>query len=254
MSSAKQTPATIWHGDGREKALQTHILALPRLRNNPTAIIHEIDTWAAKNNHCMMTIGPDRSKVITEIIRSTRPRTMAELGGYVGYSAILFGHEVRKAGGERYDSFEYNAEYAAIARSLVRFAGLGEFVEIRVGSCSDTLEEFAAQERGKGQKEDARFNVLFVDHAEELYLSDLRICEKLGLVRRGSVVVADNVGGVRGSVRARGYVKWVEEGDKYETKRIPCVLPNGEEDAILVSTMMLSDVLEGYLKELEASI
>ncbi|KAL3491012.1 S-adenosyl-L-methionine-dependent methyltransferase [Aspergillus germanicus] len=250
MASAKQTPATIWHGDGREKALQTHILALPHLKNKATAILAEIDTWATANNHCMMTIGPDRSNVITEIIRSTRPRTMAEFGGYVGYSAILFGDEVRKAGGERYVSFEADTEYASIARSLVQFAGLGEFVEIRVGSCSDTLGEFVMEGTRDGEEVDVSFDVLFVDHAEELYLSDLRICERLGLVRRGSVVVADNVGGEK----ARAYVEWVEEGNKYETRRIPCVLPNGEKDAILVSTMMLSDVLEGYLKELEASI
>jgi catechol O-methyltransferase len=99
----------------------------------------------------MMAIGPDRSKVITEIIRSTRPRTMAEFGGYVGYSAILFGDEARKAGGERYVSFEYNSDYATIERSLVEYAGLGEFVEIREGLCSEGLEKFAAQERGKGR-------------------------------------------------------------------------------------------------------
>ncbi|KAL4908702.1 hypothetical protein BDW74DRAFT_145191 [Aspergillus multicolor] len=250
MSSAKKTSTTIWHGDGREKALQTHILALPSLRNNPTAILAEIDNWAAANNHCMMTIGPERSKVITEIIRSTRPRTMAELGGYVGYSAILFGDEVRKAGGERYISFEYNTEYAGIARSLGEFAGLSEFVEIRVGPCSEGLKKFAAEGRRDGREGEVRFDFCFVDHAEELYLSDLQICENMGLVRRGSVVVADNVGGEK----AREYVRWVMEGDKYETRRIPCVLPNGEEDAILVSTMILSDVLEGYLNELEASI
>jgi catechol O-methyltransferase len=77
--------------------------------------------------------------------------------------------------------------------------------------------------------EEVRFDLLFMDHVEELYLSNLNICKRLGLVRRGSVVVADNVGGERGSVRAREYVKWVEEGDKYETRRVPCVLPNGEE-------------------------
>ncbi|KAJ0418810.1 catechol o-methyltransferase-like protein [Aspergillus carlsbadensis] len=248
MASNKQPPTTIWHGDGREEALQTHILSHPHLRNNPPAILSEIDTWAAKNNHCMMTIGPSRSKLITDLIRATRPRTMAELGGYVGYSAILFGDEVRKVGGVRYFSFEYNAEYAGIARALVEFAGLGGFVEVREGLCSVGLEGFAAEERGRHGDQEVRFDVLFVDHAEELYLSDLQICERLGLVRRGSVVVADNVGGR--SQRAQGYVEWVEEGDKYETRRVPCVLPNGEEDAILVSTILLSDVLEGYLEEL----
>lgn len=157
----------------------------------------------------MMTIGPDRSKVIIEVIRSARPQTMAELGGYIGYSAILFGYEVRKAGGARYISFEYNAEYARIAKSFVQLAGLSDFVDIREGLCSESLERFAAETEDRD--EGLRFDVLFVDHAEDLYLPDLQTCERLRLVQGGSLVVADNVGGER----AREYVNWVEEGDKY---------------------------------------
>ncbi|GLA53755.1 hypothetical protein AnigIFM63604_011057 [Aspergillus niger] len=98
---------------------------------------------------------------------------MAEIGGYIGYSAILFGHEVRKAGGTRYISFELNDEYASIAKSLVEFAGLGNFVEILRGPSSQSL--------WRGAKE---------------------------------------------------YAGWVEENDAYETKRIPCILPNGHEIGI----------------------
>ncbi|KAL4755563.1 O-methyltransferase, partial [Aspergillus foveolatus] len=234
MASAKQISKStiIWHGDGREKALQAHILSLPHLKNNPTALLSEIDTWAAQNNHCMMTIGPDRSRAISEAIGTTRPRIMAELGGYIGYSAILFGDKARKCGGARYVSFEGNAEYAKIARSLVEFSGLGEFVEIREGLCSESLGAFAAEEAVRCE-EGALFDVLFVDHAEELYLSDLRTCERLRLVRGGSLVVADNVGGKR----ARDFVRSVEEGDTYETTRVPCILPNGEEDVILFIKM-----------------
>ncbi|KAL4924429.1 uncharacterized protein BDV17DRAFT_211294 [Aspergillus undulatus] len=110
-----------------------------------------------------MAIGPERSSSITDVIRSTRPMIMAELGGYVRYPGILFG---------------------------------------------------------------VSFDVLFVDHVEELYLADLKLREKLGLVRSGSVVVADNVSSEKG----REYVAWVEEGsDGYEAWRVPCAFPNGRE-------------------------
>ena len=198
----------------------------PALKGQPMAILSEIDAWAAANGHCMMTIGPDRSTSIIEIIRSTHPKIMAEIGGYIGYSAILFGHEVRKAGGTRYISFELNDEYASIAKSLVEFAGLGNFVEILRGPSSQSLCRFHEEDRNKG----LRFDVLFVDHAEELYLADLKVCEKLGLVGCGSVIVADNVKG-RG---AKEYAGWVEENDAYETKRIPCILPNGHEVRIWI--------------------
>jgi len=177
-----------------------------------------------------MTIGPDRSDGIKEIIRATRPNIMSELGGYVGYSAILFGNEVREAGGTRYISLGYNEEYAGIARSLVDFAGLGDFLEIRMGLCSASLERFVVEERrDQGEREKVKFDVLFVDHAEDLYLPDLKICEKLHLVSHGSVVIADNVGGERASE----YVRGVEEGDEYETTRVPCMLPKGEKVSLL---------------------
>jgi catechol O-methyltransferase len=60
------------------------------------------------------------------------------LGGYIGYSCILFGDAVRKAGGERYYSLEMNPEFAAVIMSLVDLAGLSGIVKVIVGS-SDAL-------------------------------------------------------------------------------------------------------------------
>jgi len=39
---------------------------------------------------------------ITDIIAERKPSVMIELGGYVGYSAILFGEEIKKKGGKQY--------------------------------------------------------------------------------------------------------------------------------------------------------
>lgn len=175
----------------------------------------------------MMTIGLDRSQPILEEIRSARPKVMGELGGYIGYSAILFGNEVRNAGGRKYISFEYNPEYASVAKWIVELAGLGGFVQIIVGKSADGLVQLA------GASEKVVFDILFIDHWEQVYLSDLRICEDHGLVKRGSVVVADNAG----NGEAGEYVRWVE-GDKYISTRVSCVLPNGRDDVVLVSRMV----------------
>jgi catechol O-methyltransferase len=45
--------------------------------------------------------------------------------------------------------------------------------------------------KGEGKLTD--INMLFLDHAEELYVSDFKLCEQLGLLKKGAVVVADNV-------------------------------------------------------------
>ncbi len=177
----------------------------------------------------MMTIGPDRSKPILDEIRSARPAVMGELGGYIGYSAILFGSEVRNAGGRKYLSFEYDPEYASIAKWIVDLAGLGDFVQIIVGNSADGLVKLAGDSERK-----TVFDVLFIDHWEEVYLSDLLICEDHDLIKKGSVVVADNAG----NGEADGYVRWVEEGGKYISTRVPCMLPNGRDDVVLISRMI----------------
>ncbi|RAL10957.1 O-methyltransferase, partial [Aspergillus homomorphus CBS 101889] len=213
--------------DGREQALQTHILQHPNassLQNQPASILAEIDQWAADNNRCMMTIGPERSAPIVDLIRTTKPQTMTELGGYIGYSAIKFGEEVRRAGGTRYCSLEYNPEYAAIARSLVEFAGLGDFVTILVGDARDSLAQLAGK---------ATLDLLFLDHSGRLYLQDLLTVERLGLLVRGAHVVADNVWlpGAEPYAEFMGQSEQVVDGRvlRYETRTLPYVLSNGQQ-------------------------
>lgn len=116
-----------------------------------------------------------------------------ELGGYLGYSAILFadgmrahssGNNVKKM---QVWSLEMNSEFAAIARRLVEIAGLSELVTVVVGSAEESLRKL------KGEGKVMGVDMLFLDHAEELYVSDFEVCEELGLLGKGAVVVADNV-------------------------------------------------------------
>ncbi|KAJ1713091.1 hypothetical protein NYO67_4722 [Aspergillus flavus] len=203
------TPATIWHG----------------------AILAEIDTWAAANNHCMMTIGPDRSRPILELMQTSQPQIMAELGGYIGYSAILFGDELRRAGGRRYYSLEASAEYAAVARSLVDLAGLGEFVEILVGEAADSLVELVGRPE---HKKPGPIDLLFLDHDGCLYPPDFLTVERLGLLAVGSTVMADNAW-LFGAEEYAGWMTVPREQEvqgrrvKYESRTLPYVLPDGQQ-------------------------
>jgi len=114
---------------------------------------------------------------------------MIELGGYVGYSAILFGDAVRSNGGKRYLSLEVNPENAAVANMLVELAGLRDFVSIVVGSSNKSLIQLIQVEKKISQIE-----LLFIDHWKDLYLPDLWLLEELNVLKPGvSVLVADNV-------------------------------------------------------------
>lgn len=113
------------------------------------------------------------------------------MGGYVGYSAILFSNALRKAGGTQYICLERNPEFAAVVSSLVDLAGLGSVVRVEVGSSGDSLRRLHGSLGGLLQE--TPIDLLFLDHYKPAYLPDLKLCEKLRLVRPGSVLAADNV-------------------------------------------------------------
>jgi catechol O-methyltransferase len=105
----------------------------------------------------------------------------------VGYSCILFADAVRKAGGERYFSFERDPAFAAVIMSLVDLAGLTDLVKVIVGSSDEGIARLAASGQLK------HVDLMFLDHYKPAYTTDLKLCEELGLITKGSVLAADNV-------------------------------------------------------------
>jgi catechol O-methyltransferase len=134
-----------------------------------------------------MNVGEDKGKIVTDLIAELKPDTMVELGGYVGYSALLFGEALRKAGGRRYFSLERDPVFAAVVLSLVDLAGLSDIVRVIVGPSSDSIRRLHQE----GVIE--HIDLLFLDHYKPAYISDLKLCEQLGLVKPGTVLAADNV-------------------------------------------------------------
>ena len=109
------------------------------------------------------------------------------MGGYVGYSCILFGDAVRKAGGKRYYSLERNPEFGAVIASLVDLAGLSDVVKVIIGSSEVSIKRLHSNGVLK------HIDMMFLDHYKPAYKTDLKLCEELELVTPGSVLAADNV-------------------------------------------------------------
>lgn len=55
--------------------------------NDPRKAIDAIDEFCSK--HWMMNLGPEKSKIVLKALHSCNPRTIVELGGYCGYSALV---------------------------------------------------------------------------------------------------------------------------------------------------------------------
>lgn len=71
--------------------------------------------------------------------------------------------------------------------SLVDLAGLTDLVKVIVGSSDEGIARLAASGQLK------QVDLMFLDHYKPAYTTDLKLCEELGLVKKGSVLAADNV-------------------------------------------------------------
>ncbi|KAF7587204.1 hypothetical protein BBP40_007566 [Aspergillus hancockii] len=186
---AQNQPTTRQRDDEDELNLLDFIYAQPNrdeIQGNPQKILDLIDEFA--KTHHLIHVGPEKGKVVTDLIAERKPQVMIELGGYVGYSAILFGDAVRRAGGKRYYSLELNPEYAAISNLLIDLAGLRDFITITVGRSDQSLNKLYTS------GEVPQVEILFIDHYKPAYTTDVKLCEQLGMIVPDvSVLVADNV-------------------------------------------------------------
>ena len=144
-----------------------------------------------------------------------------ELGTYCGYSSVLLGRTLREAGTDfpcRLYTVEVNPAYFQISRELIRLARLEDTitlveipVEINVMETEDAAAgivsnriwaDEAKLRRQQNEHEKQRdglasslpkIDFLLIDHDKDAYRTDQIRLEREGLVRAGSIVVADNV-------------------------------------------------------------
>lgn len=137
-----------------------------------------------------------------------------ELGTYCGYGSIFLSQVWKKRFQNknldmnfRLMTVEINPEYAKIANEMIELAQVQDVVTVLEndllldGSTADVgqlIKNALLQESDdigcqgeNGQGEYIQF--LMIDHDKDSYLKDLQILEKSGLIRSGTVVVADNV-------------------------------------------------------------
>jgi catechol O-methyltransferase len=84
-------------------------------------------------------------------------------------------------------SIEANSESAEIARSIHNFAGVAN----RITIVNEYTEN--AIPRLKQLFDIDAFDLIFIDHYKDAYLRDVKLLETHGLIKSGTVLVADNV-------------------------------------------------------------
>lgn len=170
-------------GDTKEQRILRHVQQHAK-PGDPQSVLEAIDTYCSQKEWAM-NVGDAKGQIMDAIIREYRPSLVLELGAYCGYSAVRMARLLPP--GARLLTMEMNPDYAAITQQMLNFAGLQDKVTILNGASQDLIPQL------KKQHDVDTLDMVFLDHWKDRYLPDTLLLEKCGLLRKGTVLLADNV-------------------------------------------------------------
>jgi len=148
-------------------------------------------------------IGPEKGRVLVDLIRRDKPKHILEVGTLVGYSAIMMGKELESAA--EIVTIEIDEDMAKIAKKNIALAELKAKVEVLVGDALKVIPML-----------DKEFDLVFLDASKDEYFDYLKLVEDK--IHRGTIVVADNAGFSAGMMS--NYLDYVRNSGKYESQFI----------------------------------
>ncbi|XP_044131513.1 LOW QUALITY PROTEIN: catechol O-methyltransferase-like [Bufo gargarizans] len=153
-------------------------------KGDPQSVVDHIDKYCSQKEWAM-NVGDEKGLILDKVFRETNPTTVLELGTYCGYSAVRMARLLKQGG--RLLTVESKPEHATIAKQMIEFAGVQDKVEILEGS-TETIIPSLKTNYGVDQ-----VDFVFIDHFKNFYTSDTKLLEERDLLKKGSVLLADNV-------------------------------------------------------------
>jgi predicted O-methyltransferase YrrM len=127
-------------------------------------------------------VSPLQGKLLHLLVRAAGARRILEIGTLGGYSTVWLARAVVPGG--RIITLEVDGDWAEVARSNLRRAGMADVVDVRVGRALDLLPRLAAEGA-------APFDFVFIDADKPNNSAYLDWAIRLSRV--GSLIVCDNV-------------------------------------------------------------
>uniref|UniRef100_A0A1A8KFT0 catechol O-methyltransferase n=5 Tax=Nothobranchius TaxID=28779 RepID=A0A1A8KFT0_NOTKU len=153
-------------------------------RGDPRSVVKAIDQFC-RQKEWAMNIGDEKGCILDSVVSEVNPATVLELGTYCGYSTVRIASQLPPHA--KIITLEFNPQNAAVARQIIAWAGLGEKIKLIEGSSGDWIPKL------KEQFGVDTFDLVFLDHWKDRYLPDTKLMEECGLLRKGSILLADNV-------------------------------------------------------------
>jgi predicted O-methyltransferase YrrM len=163
------------------------------------SVLRRIELLAARQD--LPIIGPEKGKVLVDVLKRYRPKRVLEIGTLVGYSSILMGQHLPEDG--TITTIEIDRDRASLAREHFKEVGLSERITLLIGPALKVIPKL----RGP-------FNMLFLDAAKDEYYRYLKASEPK--LAEHAVVVADNVKMFQDQLH--DFLDYVRDGGRYRSK------------------------------------
>ncbi|CAF1215298.1 unnamed protein product [Rotaria sp. Silwood1] len=153
-------------------------------RGNIQDIIDTIDKFGW-TKQWLMNIGDRKGKILDDAIRTRKPKTVLELGTFLGYSSLRMAAQLPNDA--LIISIEKNPQSAEIAHTIHKHAGVENRIKIIVDSTENVIPQLSKIFHIN------TLDFIFIDHDGAAYLPDFILLEQYGLIKSGTMIVADNV-------------------------------------------------------------
>lgn len=167
--------------------------------NEADKILKVIEELA--NKESLPIVGPEKGRVLVDVLREIKPKRVLEIGALIGYSVILMGKELDDDA--NIITIEIDDGEAKIAEKNIKIASLKPKIDVMVGNALKILPKL------KGE-----FDLVFIDAAKREYVKYLELIEDK--LHKGSVLVADNAGSFAKSMKE--YLNYVRSSKKYKSR------------------------------------
>ena len=131
--------------DGRESALHAHIMSLNPAPASASEVIGAIGAYNTTNHLRMIVFQQPKIEASQKVLQSlsATPKTLVELGGYIGQSAVAWGDMLCSLNDTSSDaikprvfSMELEQAFFPIIEDFVRLAKLSDIVKVVQGTSS----------------------------------------------------------------------------------------------------------------------
>jgi caffeoyl-CoA O-methyltransferase len=182
-------------------------------------VLERVKEVIRTNNMPEISIAPGYGRLLTMLVTMIGAKKVLEIGALGGYSGICLARGLQAGG--KLISLELKQEFADVAKQNVVDAGLGEFVEYRIGEALTHLNELLTQ----GE----RFDFFFIDADKVNYPNYLELA--IQLANPGAIIAGDNTlmrgkvvdaNQTKASVQAmRGFNKLIATDARLESTILP---------------------------------